>query len=87
MSHALIPNFSSIDCRIDSLHGSAPSRPIRSLSFLRSTPISTPTSWSRMRNEGVEVTTVLPKSCISMICFCVFPPEIGITAAPTRIAP
>ena len=87
MSHAWIRNFSSINCHIDQLHSSTPVRPIRSFCRFRSTPISTPTSWSRIRNEGVEVTTVLPKSCISMICCRVFPPEIGITAAPTRIAP
>ena len=29
--------------------------------------------------EGVQQSTVAPKSCISVICFCVFPDDMGIT--------
>jgi len=31
--------------------------------------------------------TVVPKSCISMICFSVFPPEMGMTVAPRFSVP
>ena len=33
------------------------------------------------------MSTLLPKSCISMIWRLVLPPEIGMTVAPTRSAP
>ena len=37
--------------------------------------------------DGVQPMAFVPRSWMSMICFCELPPDIGITIAPTRSPP
>ena len=87
MSMALMCSFFSISLRIASLQGSAPKKPHLSFSVAGSTFSSAITSARFRAYDGVHVRTVDPKSCISMIWRLVFPPEIGMTAAPIFSAP
>jgi hypothetical protein len=40
-----------------------------------------------MAYDGVQHKIVVPKSCINVICFWVFPDDMGITEAPMFVAP
>jgi len=78
-----MPSLASMSARIPSLHGSAPKKPARSGSAVRSTPCSPAYSAMNSAYEGVQVSTVEPKS--TMVCSCrkVFPEDIGNTIAPS----
>src|SRR3990167_10798350 len=70
--------------RIPSVHGSAPKKPPRSLGPLAAPPASSSASARKSAYEGVLQRTVEPRSWKTMSWRSVNPPEIGITAAPTR---
>ena len=82
-----MPSFASMSWRISSVQGSAPKAPILSLNSSRGSPESRMASARYSAYDGVQHSTVAPKSCISVICFSVFPLDIGITDAPMFSAP
>jgi hypothetical protein len=73
--------------RIASDQGSAPKIPTRSFRLAASTPSSWIISARFSAYDGVQVSTVAPKSWRIMICRFVLPPEIGITVVPSLSAP
>ncbi len=87
MSSATRFSCFSISPRIASDQGSAPKMPTRSFREAGSTPSSRIVSARFSAYDGVQVSTVAPKSWRIMIWRLVLPPEIGMTVVPSFSAP
>ena len=73
--------------RMASVHGSAPKKPTRRRRASLGRPASSIASARWSAYEGVQQSTVLPRSWKATSCRSVKPPETGITAAPSDSAP
>ena len=70
-----------------SVHGSPPNRPSSSCSAAGSIPASCTACAITSAYDGVATSTCAPRSCRSIACRAVKPPETGRTGAPIRSAP
>ena len=80
-------SFASIALRIVGVHGSAPKMPIDNEQVFGSIPCRSISSAIASMYDGVTMMMSGLKSAISWTCFSVWPPDIGITVAPSFSAP